>query len=84
MNQEYVAIESVAEKFSVSISTVRSWIRKGFIPRDSYIKAGNTYRFKLDEIESSLRKDSSEDEEHWTDTLVESDGGITLNLDDDL
>ena len=83
MNQEYVAIESVAEKFSVSISTVRSWIRKGFIPRDSYIKAGNTYRFKLDEIESSLRKDSSEGEEHWADTLVGSDGGVTLNLDDD-
>jgi predicted site-specific integrase-resolvase len=80
MNQEYVPIESVADKFSVSISTVRSWIKKGFIPRDSYIKAGNTYRFKLDEIESSLRKDK--EDEHWTD-LIKSDENVTLHLDDD-
>tara|TARA_R100000951_G_scaffold29575_3_gene25578 strand:+ start:6850 stop:7092 length:243 start_codon:yes stop_codon:yes gene_type:complete len=80
MNQEYVAIESVAEKFSVSISTVRSWVRKGFIPRDSYIKAGNTYRFKIAEIENSLRRDK---DEHWSETLVE-DEGIEMNLDDDV
>ena len=84
MNQEYVPIESVADKFSVSISTVRSWIKKGFIPRDSYIKAGNTYRFKLDEIESSLRKDKEKDkeDEHWVD-LIKSDENVTLHLDDD-
>jgi predicted site-specific integrase-resolvase len=82
MNQEYVAIESVADKFSVSISTVRSWIKKGFIPRDSYIKAGNTYRFKLDEIESSLRKDKDEEDEHWAD-LIKSDENVALHLDDD-
>ena len=80
MNQEYVPIESVADKFSVSISTVRSWIKKGFIPRNSYIKAGNTYRFKLDEIESSLRKDK--EDEHWAD-LIKSDENVTLHLDDD-
>tara|TARA_R100001244_G_scaffold2435_2_gene3849 strand:- start:844 stop:1101 length:258 start_codon:yes stop_codon:yes gene_type:complete len=84
MNQEYVSIESVAVKFSVSISTVRSWIKKGFIPRDSYIKAGNTYRFKLDEIESSLREDKEKDkeDEHWVD-LIKSDENVTLHLDDD-
>ena len=84
MNQEYVSIESVAVKFSVSISTVRSWIKKGFIPRDSYIKAGNTYRFKLDEIESSLREDKEKDkeDEHWAD-LIKSDENVTLHLDDD-
>jgi len=82
--QEYVSIESVAVKFSVSISTVRSWIKKGFIPRDSYIKAGNTYRFKLDEIESSLREDKEKDkeDEHWVD-LIKSDENVTLHLDDD-
>ena len=85
MNQEYVPIESVADKFSVSISTVRSWIRKGFIPRNCYIKAGNTYRFKLDEIESSLRKDAKEDE-HWAATITsDGDEDITsLDLDDDI
>lgn len=82
MNQEYVSIEAVAVKFSVSISTVRSWIKKGFIPRDSYIKAGNTYRFKLDEIESSLREDKDEEDEHWAD-LIKSDENVTLHLDDD-
>jgi predicted site-specific integrase-resolvase len=82
MNQEYVPIEAVADKFSVSISTVRSWIRKGFIPRNSYIKAGNTYRFKLDEIESNLRSDEAE---HWADTIVSEDdkGILSIDIDED-
>jgi len=43
----YVAIEDVAKYFSVSISTVRAWLRQGYIPKTTYIKVGNTYRFHL-------------------------------------
>lgn len=43
----YVAIEDVAKYFSVSISTVRAWVRQGYIPKTTYIKVGNTYRFNL-------------------------------------
>ena len=34
---EYVTINAVAEKFNVSISTIRQWIRKDNIPRNTYI-----------------------------------------------
>ncbi len=85
MTEQYVTIESVADKFSVSVSTVRGWIRKGFIPRDTYIKAGNTYRFKLDEIEQRLRSDNqSKDDEHWSEAIVsEDDDIVALDLDED-
>jgi excisionase family DNA binding protein len=60
-SQEYVPIEAVAERFAVSVSTVRSWIRKDHIPRNTYIKAGNTYRFVLEDIEKALRQEEPKD-----------------------
>ena len=50
MSQEYVKIGDVADEFSVSVSTIRKWIREDKIPRDTYIKAGRTYRFSIDEV----------------------------------
>jgi excisionase family DNA binding protein len=50
----YVAIEDVAKYFSVSISTVRAWVRQGHIPKTTYIKVGNTYRFHLTAIVEHL------------------------------
>jgi|TARA_R110000824_G_scaffold63208_10_gene166524 excisionase family DNA binding protein len=56
MTQEaaYVPIEDVANHFSVSISTIRGWIRKNHIPDHTYIKVGNTYRFSIDEVVAAL------------------------------
>jgi hypothetical protein len=31
-------------------------LREGHIPRDTYIKAGDTYRFNIDAIEKALTK----------------------------
>ena len=54
METRYVPIEGVAKYFSISISTVRSWMRKGEIPANTYIKVGSTYRFNLDALDAAL------------------------------
>ena len=43
MNEPFVPIEDVAKHFSVSISTVRAWVRQKHIPEDAYFKIGKTY-----------------------------------------
>jgi len=50
----YSTIEEVAKHFTVSISTIRSWIRNGDIPKTTYIKVGNTYRFRIPMIDEAL------------------------------
>lgn len=50
----YVPIEDVAKYFSVSVSTIRAWVRQGYIPKATYIKVGNTYRFHIDAVVEHL------------------------------
>lgn len=50
----YIPIEDVAKHFSVSVSTIRAWVRQGHIPKTTYIKVGNTYRFRLDAVVEHL------------------------------
>jgi excisionase family DNA binding protein len=59
--ETYVQIEDVAKYFAVSVSTVRAWLRQGYIPKDTYLKIGNTYRFKLKDVEASLVKSKSKE-----------------------
>jgi len=50
----YVPIEDVSKHFSVSVSTIRGWIRREHIPPSTYIKVGNTYRFSIPAVVSAL------------------------------
>jgi excisionase family DNA binding protein len=59
MSNPYVPIEKLAEHFSVSISTIRMWVRNGHIPKDTYVNIGNTYRFSIDDVASALTKSNS-------------------------
>tara|TARA_R110000796_G_scaffold41212_1_gene102037 strand:+ start:695 stop:934 length:240 start_codon:yes stop_codon:yes gene_type:complete len=52
--EQYVPIEKVAKHFSVSVSTIRAWIRQGKLPKHTFMKLGTTYRFKLSAVESAL------------------------------
>jgi predicted site-specific integrase-resolvase len=52
--ERFVPIEELAKHFSVSISTVRGWLRQGYIPKDTYLKIGNTYRFNLPKVVEAL------------------------------
>lgn len=61
MASEYATIRDVAGYFSVSVSTIRNWVRAGTIPLSTYIKVGDTYRFNLNQVEDALRNASSND-----------------------
>jgi excisionase family DNA binding protein len=50
----FVNIEDVAKHFVVSVATVRKWIKSGVIPKPTYLKIGNTYRFNLPEVVAAL------------------------------
>ena len=54
--EPFVPIEEVAKHFTVSVSTIRAWLRQGYIPRDTYMKLGNTYRFQLSKVVEALTK----------------------------
>ena len=50
----YTNINKVADYFQVSISTIRKWMQTGAIPANTYIKVGEVYRFRLDDVEAAL------------------------------
>lgn len=51
---KFVPIEDLAKHFVVSVSTVRTWVRRGHIPKDTYLKIGNTYRFNIPKVIEAL------------------------------
>ena len=67
MSEVFVPIEKVAKHFSVSLSTIRAWVRQDKIPPNTYVKVGTTYRFNLADVEGALvgapKKDGPLDEE---------------------
>ena len=54
MSGPYVPIEDLANHFSVSVSTIRGWVRLKHIPEHTYIRVGNTYRYCIDDVVESL------------------------------
>lgn len=54
-DDRYLTIQELAKHFNVSVSTVRSWMRTGALTADKYLKVGNTFRFRVPEVEESLR-----------------------------
>lgn len=69
-----IPIEDVAKHFTVSVSTIRAWLRQGYIPRDTYMKLGNTYRFQLSKVVEALTKTEK------SDTAVKADA-VQMELD---
>lgn len=52
---KYVPIEELAGHLTLAVTTVRSWVRSGVIPKESYIKVGNTYRFCISDVVTGLK-----------------------------
>jgi len=50
----YANIEEVAKHYTVSVSTIRAWVRGEIIPKNTYIKIGQTYRFRIPLIDEAL------------------------------
>lgn len=76
----YVPIEDVAKYFAVSVSTVRSWLRQGFIPKEAYLKVGHTYRFKIEDVEKYLVT-AKQKETKLKEELVKVENPAQLELD---
>lgn len=54
MSKTYVTIEELANHLSVSVSTIRGWVRNKHIPGSTYIRVVNTYRFCLGDVVDAL------------------------------
>ena len=80
---KYVPIEDVAKYFSVSISTIRAWVRQNQIPKDTYIKIGNTYRFCVDDVANALTK-AEDPEEEALEEFQSRARTAFANIDDDV
>lgn len=57
-NDKWVNVNDIADYLSVSIDTIRSWIKQDKIP---CYKLGKMYKFKLSEIDEWVRSSSEED-----------------------
>jgi excisionase family DNA binding protein len=78
MSEPFVPIEELAKQFTVSVSTIRAWLRQGHIPKDTYVKVGNTYRFSVSKVVAALTNAPKPDE--GTPTLIEETGPVQLEL----
>lgn len=91
-NERFVPIEELAKHFTVSVSTIRAWVRGGHIPTNTYIKIGNTYRFSVSAVANALTSgtqpqntESNQEEVRMAEPVVdEPQLELDLDLDDDL
>jgi hypothetical protein len=81
--EPYVPIEVLAKHFTVSVTTVRAWVRQGLVPTHTYIKIGNTYRFSLSKVVAALTAAPAEAEPDapTPEALAEDDTPVQLELD---
>jgi hypothetical protein len=80
MTEPFVPIEDLAKHFTVSISTVRAWVRQGLIPKETYIKVGNTYRFSVSKVVEALTS-APKDEPEKVEPPEEPNTPVQLELD---
>lgn len=81
MTEPFVPIEDLAKHFTVSISTVRAWVRQGLIPKETYIKVGNTYRFSVSKVVDALTSAPKDEPEKVEAAVEEPNIPVQLELD---
>lgn len=82
MTQPFVPIEDLAKHFTVSVSTIRAWVRQGLIPKHTFIKVGNTYRFNVCKVVDALTNTAQDAEPEATpETPAEESTPVQLELD---
>jgi excisionase family DNA binding protein len=55
--EKWVNLEDIAEYLSVSVDTVRTWVRNGKIPVS---RAGKRYKFKISEVDEWVRSSGND------------------------
>ena len=75
MSGPYVPIEDLAQHFSVSVSTIRGWLRRKQIPNHTFIRVGNTYRFSIEDVSVALSapKPASPARQLWEEAKIDAD-----------
>lgn len=83
--ESYVPITKLAEHLHVKISTVRNWVKCGYIPRSAYLKVGNTYRFNIPDTVKALRlrSDADADQEAIIPAAADPTDPVQLEFDFD-
>lgn len=81
MNEPFVPIEDLAKHFTVSVSTVRAWVRQGLIPKETYIKVGNTYRFSVSKVVEALTSAPKPEAEKPEPPVEDPNAPVQLELD---
>lgn len=51
--EKWVNIEDIAEHLSLSIDTIRAWVKEGKLP---VYRAGKRYKFKISEVDEWVRE----------------------------
>lgn len=84
MEEPYVPIGQVAKLFNVQTTTIAKWVRQNHIPQGTYVKMGNTYRFKIKKLERMLMEKTLEETETdiQDDQLLEIEDVPELEVDD--
>lgn len=81
MSEPFVPIEDLAKHFTVSVSTIRTWVRQGLIPKDTYFKVAGTYRFHVSKVVQALTS-APKDENEKPDPMPEqTESPVQLELD---
>lgn len=75
----YVPIEELASRLMLKPNTIRIWVREGKVPKHTYIKVGNTYRFNVGEVVKALTP--KDDEPEQQDEAPSPDDPVQLELD---
>jgi excisionase family DNA binding protein len=60
MTDSYVPVEELAKYLCVKVPTVREWVAKGYIPKHTFIKVANTYRFSIPQVVAALKEEVPE------------------------
>ena len=81
MNEPFVPIEDLAKHFTVSVSTVRAWVRQGLIPKETYIKVGNPYRFNVTKVVNALTAAPKDEPEKSEPKVEAEETPVQLELD---
>ena len=84
MNEPFVPIEELAKHFSVSVSTIRAWVRQVHIPKHAYLKIGNTYRFSISKVVAALLSTPKEEPVELVDAVDPNQLELDFDAEEDL
>lgn len=57
-NEPLVTIDEIAKHLKLSVQTIRGWVRRGVIPKGTYIHVGQAYRFHLGKVLHALENNT--------------------------